>query len=109
MRTGKVADDFALAELQRDPREVASVFYVPLVDLQTEARWSTRSVCWRDRNVPMYYFDVRGYANAGDGERLWGLSAYAVRGLLRAMPGDCQQTWLDSSQNEQSKNRRLYE
>jgi hypothetical protein len=42
----------------------------PLFTSHSQARWSTRSVCWRDRKVPMYYFDVRGYANAGDGERL---------------------------------------
>lgn len=66
-----------------DPREVQSIFAVPLIDLQEESRWSTKTMTWRGMEVQQYYFDVAPYA--GEGEELWGLSAFCTIGLLASL------------------------
>jgi len=76
---------FALDRLVPDAREVQAVFAVPLADLQTESRWTTKDFSWRGVEVQQYFFDVAEYPGAGQGEQLWGLSAYCTLGLLAAL------------------------
>ena len=61
--------------------EVARIFSIPLGELVVEERWCTTHSEWRDQPITQYSFEH-------DGERLWGLSAYATLMLLAlAAPG----------------------
>jgi 8-oxo-dGTP pyrophosphatase MutT (NUDIX family) len=77
-----------MATLVRNPQEVERIFAVPLRDLQDERKWETRPTEWMGQTYPQYFFDVTAYSNEkpGEAERLWGLSAYMVIGLLAVIP-----------------------
>ena len=77
-----------MEQLKCDAREVSSVFTVPLADLQDEGNWITKEVEWRGLSTTQFYYDVEKYRNSGDGDQLWGLSAYATLGLLSALEFD---------------------
>lgn len=76
--------DFPLEQLVAEPREVASIFAVPLAHLQEESRWTSKEMNWKGVGIQQFYFDVVPYG-AGDGDQLWGLSAYSTLGLLSVL------------------------
>ena len=79
-------DAALLTDLVADPREVASIFTVPLADLETASRWTTKQIPWQGHMSTQFFFDVGAYKGSGEGEQLWGLSAYATIALLSAFP-----------------------
>ena len=54
---------------------------IPALD---ESRWTSKDVNWRGEGIQQFYFDVMPYG-AGDGDQLWGLSAYSTLGLLSVL------------------------
>ncbi len=82
-----VAESFDVGRLVAQPSEVASIFTVPLSHLSDDARWTTRQHSWQGMHVTQFYYDVSSYDGAGEGEDLWGLSAYCALGLCLQLPG----------------------
>ena len=76
----RVAPHISIPDLTRSKSEVSRIFSVPLSALADGELWETVDSEWRGRKVKQYYF--REY----DGERLWGLSAYATLMLMALLP-----------------------
>ena len=54
-----------------NPDEVARIFEIPLSALNQADGWRIEHRSWKNRTIPIYFFDF-------DEETLWGLSAYAT-------------------------------
>ena len=59
--------------------EVARVFEIPLSSLNRADGWRIEHRTWKNRSIPIYFFDF-------DHEVLWGLSAYATLLTLQLLP-----------------------
>ena len=67
------------SQWQVNHEEVARVFEIPFSALQKSEDWRIEHKLWKNRLIPIYYFDF-------DGETLWGLSAYATLLTLQLLP-----------------------
>jgi 8-oxo-dGTP pyrophosphatase MutT (NUDIX family) len=76
---GRIAPHVGLSDLTADANEVSRMFSIPIKSLCDGDRWETRIEEWKGEKYPMYYFKY-------DGEKLWGLSAYATLILLGLLP-----------------------
>ena len=76
----RVSPDITIASLTPSRDEVSRIFSIPLRELCDGAAWEVEDSNWRGRPISMYEF--KEY----DGERLWGLSAYATLMMLALLP-----------------------
>ncbi|MBI3178514.1 MAG: CoA pyrophosphatase [Deltaproteobacteria bacterium] len=72
---GRLAEDVIPVP---DPREVARVFSVPLVEFLREERWQRREHAWRGNRLWVWHFPH-------DGEDVWGATGMMLRSMVELL------------------------